>query len=170
MALPDTARVTGGFGRDADAARSPISKLSCGQVRDCPGLQLPSCQPHGRILPGLWVTTVLGGRQDQEEHSPPGKEPPAASTTTSRHRAKQALADGLQGHADNAGITPLHRARGLLTALPDVAGGQEKLFHRPSVAALPPSPAGNQTCPGSRQRLDEVPSRPLTCEDSFAWV
>lgn len=68
------------------------------------------------------------------------------------------------------GITFLHRARGFPTALPGVAGGQGKHFCRPSVTALPPLPAGDETGPGSSQGLNEGPSQPLTYEDSFAWA
>lgn len=48
--------------------------------------------------------------------------------------------------------------------------GQVKLPCRPSVTALPPSPAGNPTGPGSSQGLTEGPSQPLTCKGSFAWA
>lgn len=43
----------------------------------------------------------------------------------------------------------------------DVAEGWQ------SSSALPPSPAENETAPGSRQGVTEGPGQPLTCEDIF---
>lgn len=67
----------------------------------------------------------------------------------------------------NAGIAFLQCVKRVLTALSDVAEGWAELFCRPPGTALPPSPSGNETVPGSSQGVTDGPGQPLTCQDSF---